>query len=276
MSPTTILHVSDLHFGWPLRRGLPEQILREAHELAPDLVVVCGDLTQRAWPPQFRAARAWLERLPQPLLVIPGNHDVPLFNVFERWRTPLRRYRHHISAATDSVYQDDGLLAVGLSSARGATIDGGWLLPAQVEQARAVIAGRGPHQAVVVAVHHHFVRVPGSRQKPIREADKLLATFDAWGVDLVLTGHSHRAYVHRTKGGLLLVQGGTTTSRRGKGQDRGRNNYHVITLNAHHIEVTRRQYDREGGEFVPVLTETYPRRTPAGREVSPPSPQRTT
>jgi len=265
MSRKTILHVSDLHFGWPLRRGLPEQILREAHELAPDLVVVSGDLTQRARLGQYRAARKWLDGLPRPVLVVPGNHDVPLLNVIERLRTPLRRYRRYVSEEVDPIYQDDGLLVVGFSSARGKTTEHGWLLPDQLERAQAAIEGRRPGQAVVIAVHHHFIPIARYRQKPIRDAEELLRTFDRWGVDLVLAGHSHRAYVHRTDGGLLVAQAGTATSSRGKAQDRDRNNYYVINLDAHHIEVIRRQYDEEDRAFVPVLNETYHRRTPDHR-----------
>lgn len=265
MSEKTILHVSDLHFGWPMQPDLAEQIMEEARELDPDLVVVTGDLTQRARANQYRAARQWLEALPQPQLVVPGNHDVPLFHVLERLRSPLRRYRRYISPETEPVYRDDGLLVVGLSSARGVTIDEGWLLPPQLARVGAIIGDRRPGELVAVAIHHHFLPVRGALQKPIREAEALLAQFEAWGVDLVLCGHSHRAYVRRTDGGLLLVQAGTATSTRGKGEDRGRNNYFVIAVTSDHIDVTLRQYDEEEGAFLPVLVETYPRGTPEGR-----------
>jgi 3',5'-cyclic AMP phosphodiesterase CpdA len=261
MSHKVILHLSDTHFfGWAMRPGLAERIVEEAHALAPDLVIVSGDLTQRAFHRQFLAARQWLDALPRPLLVVPGNHDIPLLNLWERLRRPLDRYRRYISEETDPVYEDEGLLVVGLCSARGTTTENGWLDPAQLARAARLVQGRRPGQATAIVVHHHFLPVPGSLQRPIRGAADLLRTFDRWGVDLVLTGHSHRAYVHRTEGGLLLLQAGTATSTRGKGNDRGRNNYFVIHVDEGHLEVTRWQYDAEARAFAPVLTEAFPRR----------------
>lgn len=263
MSHRVILHLSDTHFfGWAMRPGLAERIVEEAWSLGSDLVVVSGDLTQRAGHRQFQAARQWLDALPQPLLVVPGNHDIPLFQLWERLRRPLDRYRRYISEETDPVYEDDDLLVVGLCSARGTTTENGWLEPAQLARAERLVRGRRPGQIVAIVVHHHFLRVPGSLQRPIRGAAELLETFDRWGVDLVLTGHSHRAYLHRTEGGLLLVQAGTATSTRGKGEDRGRNNYFVIRADEGDLSVTRWQYDAERGAFAPVLTETFPRRVP--------------
>lgn len=262
MSPRTILHLSDTHFGWPMRRGLAERIVEEAWDLGPDLVVVSGDLTQRALHHQFRAARRWLDALPQPLLAVPGNHDVPLFNLIERLRRPLDRYRRHISEETDPVYQDEKLLVVGLCSARGTMTDRGWLLPEQLARAERLVRGRQPGQVVVIVVHHHFLPVPGVLQQPIRKAQDLLRTFDQWEVDLLLVGHSHRAYVHRTEGGLLLVQAGTATSTRGKGADRGRNSYFVVHVDQEHLTVTHWQWEVGRSAFAPVLTETFPRRAP--------------
>lgn len=261
MSHRVILHLSDTHFsGWAMRPGLAERIVEEAWDLAPDLVVVSGDLTQRALHRQFQAARQWLDALPRPLLVVPGNHDIPLFHLWERLRRPLARYRRYIAEETDPVYEDDGLLVVGLCSARGTTTENGWLEPAQVARAESIIRGRRPGQVTVIVVHHHFLRVPGSLQRPIRGAVELLETFDRWGADLVLVGHSHRAYVHRTEDGLLLVQAGTATSTRGKGEDRGRNNYFVIHVDEGGLSVTRWQHDAEQRAFVPVLTEAFRRR----------------
>lgn len=263
MSHRVILHLSDTHFfGWAMRPGLAERIVEEAWDLSPDLVVVSGDLTQRAFHRQFQAARQWLDALPKPLLVVPGNHDIPLFHLWERLRRPLDRYRRYIAEETEPVYEDEGLLVVGLCSARGTTTENGWLEQAQLARAERLVQGRRPGQVTAIVVHHHFLRVPGSLQRPIRDAAALLETFDRWGVDLALTGHSHRAYVHRTRGGLLLLQAGTATSTRGKGEDRGRNNYFVIHVDEGSLSVTRWQYNAEQGAFVPVLTEAFPRRVP--------------
>src|SRR6188508_1698757 len=95
----TIVHLSDLHFG-ASDPALVAAVLDEVRRLAPDVIAVSGDLTQRARHSQFRAARAFLEALPAPIVVVPGNHDVPLYNVFARFTDPLRGFRKHVARGT--------------------------------------------------------------------------------------------------------------------------------------------------------------------------------
>jgi 3',5'-cyclic AMP phosphodiesterase CpdA len=91
-----ILHVSDLHFG-RIDPATLDPLRKTAERLKPDLVVVSGDLTQRARAWQFREARDYLATLPKPQLVVPGNHDVPLYDVVSRFLRPLSNYRRYIS-----------------------------------------------------------------------------------------------------------------------------------------------------------------------------------
>ena len=85
----SVLHVSDLHFGPPYVPEVGEALQTFAHRLRPELIVASGDFTQRAKPEQFREARAWLDRLPDaPVVVTPGNHDAPLYRVWERITAP--------------------------------------------------------------------------------------------------------------------------------------------------------------------------------------------
>jgi 3',5'-cyclic AMP phosphodiesterase CpdA len=258
----TILHASDTHFGHSVRGELADQLVVEAHELKPDVTIISGDLTRRAWHSQFRDARAWLDRLPNPLLVIPGNHDTPLYNPWERFRHPLRRYKRYISEEIEPTYRSDDLLIVGLYSARGRLSDRGWLTEDQLLRAESQIATRSAAQTVVLVLHHHFFRLPRYPQGPILDGERLLETFAQWGVDLVLVGHSHRAYVHQTERGVIVVQAGTATSPRGKGWDRGRNSYFIITVAGDQIEVMRRQYDDRTGRFEPELAGRFTRLTP--------------
>ena len=120
------MHISDLHAGWPFRLELAEQVAREAHALRPDLVVISGDFVQRAdFAVQWRVARGYLASLPQPQLVVPGNHDVPLVNVVNRLVNPLAQYRRNISPDLNPVFERPGLVVVGGCSAHGLTVDGG-------------------------------------------------------------------------------------------------------------------------------------------------------
>jgi 3',5'-cyclic AMP phosphodiesterase CpdA len=88
----TVVHLSDLHFG-RTDQALIDPLLARVHSEKPDCVVVSGDLTQRARVQEFRAARAFLDRLPRPQVVVPGNHDVPLYRVLERMSRPLSMTR---------------------------------------------------------------------------------------------------------------------------------------------------------------------------------------
>src|SRR5882724_10264204 len=120
----TLVHLSDLHFGRVDER-LVEPLIAAVTEIDPDLVAVSGDLTQRARSHQFREARAFLDALPQPQIVVPGNHDVPLHNVFTRFVRPLDKYKGYITDDLQPVYQDNEIVVVGVNTARSLTIKGG-------------------------------------------------------------------------------------------------------------------------------------------------------
>src|SRR5215213_4331020 len=107
----TIAHVSDIHFGRVDARVVTA-LGHAITALAPDLVVVSGDLTQRARAQQFREARQFLDRLPRPLLVVPGNHDVPLFNLAARFVDPFGGYRRYIQEDLEPAYACDSFVAV--------------------------------------------------------------------------------------------------------------------------------------------------------------------
>ena len=101
----TLVHLSDLHFG-RTDPALIEPLLASIAAIAPDLVVVSGDLTQRARAAQFAEARAFLDRIAQPRIVVPGNHDVPLYRVWERFLSPLGKYKKHIGSDLEPTFVD--------------------------------------------------------------------------------------------------------------------------------------------------------------------------
>ena len=113
----TIVHLSDLHFG-RTDPELVEPLISAIRRLNPTLLAVSGDLTQRARSHQFREARAFLDALPQPKIVVPGNHDIPLYNLYNRFFQPLDKYRRHITDDLQPTYSDDEMIVVGVSTAR--------------------------------------------------------------------------------------------------------------------------------------------------------------
>src|ERR1051325_9213684 len=116
-----IFHFSDIHFGGAQAPNVAEAILAEIATIRPDVVVVSGDLTQRARTAQFREARAFLDRIEAPKVVVPGNHDVPLWNVVDRFFSPLEKYRRWITDDLNPIYKDDDLVVMGIDTTRSFT-----------------------------------------------------------------------------------------------------------------------------------------------------------
>src|SRR6185436_13055108 len=131
----TLAHLSDLHFG-RVDYTVRDAVVTNLQTLKPDVVVVSGDLTQRARSHQFQEARQFLDALPQPQIVVPGNHDVPLYNFFARFGRPLDKYRRHITEDLQPFYQDDEVAIVGINTARSLTTKYGRINERQIAGAR--------------------------------------------------------------------------------------------------------------------------------------------
>jgi 3',5'-cyclic AMP phosphodiesterase CpdA len=245
-----IVHLSDLHYGPPFQYALEPILLEDVEALAPDLVIVSGDLTMRARKAQFEEARAFLDRLPKPYLVIPGNHEVPLFNGFNRLFRPFRDYKRYIHTPVDLTLRTRGILAVGLTSAHSWLIDRGQLTRQQLRYAEEMFRYSSQADLKILITHHHFVRQAHVYQRPLPEA--LLSRFAGWGVDMVLVGHTHLPHVEQRPDGLVLIQAGTATSNRWKRLKRHVNSYYFIRTSPAEIAIQAREYDREEGAYLPT------------------------
>jgi 3',5'-cyclic AMP phosphodiesterase CpdA len=272
-----LLHGSDLQIGKPYRPHAAEAFLELARTLEPDLVVVSGDLTQRAKAREYRTARVFLDALRRtaPVVATPGNHDVPLYRVWERLFSPYRNWRRFIAPRLDSVVRAGSATVVALnSSAPRRAIVGGRLDPEQLDLARRAFASAPPGDARILVVHHHFVPTPlGDGGSPLPGAQALLEAFEAMGVDLILGGHVHQTHITTSRAlvagegpGIPIVACGTTASSRGRGPEAGRNTLDVVRLESAAVEVVPHEFDRESGRFVPGEPRTFPR---AGAVVGP-------
>lgn len=260
----TLLHVSDLHFGPPYHPEIGDALVRFAEELGPDVVVASGDFTQRAKEEQFREARAYLDRLPAaPLVVTPGNHDVPLYRVMERVFSPYQFYRKHISDELDTVMEVPGAIIVSLNStAPLRAITNGRIHQWQLDMAREAFDGAASEIQRVIVAHHHFAPPPdfeGGDAMP--GAKRALDAFTRMKVDVILGGHLHRAYVGNSldvysgvdrEHGIVIVQSGTSTSRRGRAREREKNSFNVVRLDEQMIRVTHHMYFDDAGGFLPI------------------------
>jgi len=249
----TLVHLSDLHFG-RIDPALLQPLTDEVAQIAPDLIVVSGDLTQRARSAQFRQARAFLDSLPAPRLVVPGNHDVPLHNLWARMFRPLEKYRRYISDDLEPCFADDEIVVLGLNSARSLTIKNGRINQRQLEQVRSRLL-RLPTDRVKVVVTHHPVDLPLERADKdlVGRAQLAMETFAACGIDLLLAGHLHWGDTGSTAAryaipghSAIVVHAGTATSTRGRGQA---NSFNVIAIEPNAISVERRSWDVTSRSF---------------------------
>ncbi len=265
-----ILHISDLHVGPPFRPEIAAKLVAQAHAMQPDLLVISGDFVQRAdFAEQWRAARELRAQLPSPQLVVPGNHDVPLYNAHLRLLNPLGRYRRHISRDLNPVFELPGLAVVGACTAHGLTVDGGRLSLGQAETLRRTFARYGPDVCKVVVWHHPVVDPPGThRRRELDGADAAMSLLDECGVELLLCGHVHVSYVGNTldvardlRQGTIICQSGTTTSRRGYGREHGKNSCNLIEVEDKVIRISQLLYLDDVGRFVPVAEHAFPRRS---------------
>jgi 3',5'-cyclic AMP phosphodiesterase CpdA len=259
----TLVHLSDLHFG----RVDPELLdpLRElVHRIAPTVVVVSGDLTQRAKSEQFEEAKAWLDTLPGPQIIVPGNHDISLYNVFRRFVLPLDRYKRHITEDLDPVYIDDEIAVLGVNTARSLTWKDGRVNKEQVGKIRETLAGLPKDVVRVVVTHHPFDLPEGAEEDDLVDrAHMAMDVFADVGVDLLMAGHLHQSHAGNTEArykiseyAALVVQAGTATSTRGRGEV---NSFNVIRTEPQKIEVDRYGWDSVHKQFQLMATEKFMR-----------------
>ena len=268
---TRLLHISDLHFGRPFVRRVAEAALSSAQRILPDAVIVSGDLTQRASRHEFVAAREYLNRFPQvPMVVIPGNHDVPLYRIDARIADPLARYREIVSAELNSVLRLNSAVIVALdSTAPRRAISNGRIHEWQLEFCERAFLDVPDEVAKIVVAHHHFAPAPDYlRDWTMPKAKRAMMRFVDLDVDLILGGHLHRAYIgnsldiypgtHRERG-IIICQCGTTTSRRGRGREQEKNSFNLIEIYPSKIEITHFLYFEMEHDFVATSRHAFRR-----------------
>jgi 3',5'-cyclic AMP phosphodiesterase CpdA len=211
-------------------------------------VAISGDLTQRAKAAEFADARAFLDAIPFPQIVVPGNHDVPLYNVYHRFVHRLRRYRRLICNDLAPFFVDEEMAVAGVNTARSLTFKNGRINAAQMRAVRAHFDGITGGQTRVVVTHHPFDSPEGAAGQVLGGAEEAMKVLATCGVDLLLGGHFHIAHAGPTARrfripgySAILVSSGTTTSTRGRGHA---NSFNVIRLDGNRVQV-------EGWEWQP-------------------------
>lgn len=249
----TLIHLSDLHFG-RIDPMIVKPLLDFLRATKPDLVAISGDLTQRARTVEFQAARKFLDEIPFPLIVVPGNHDVPLHNLFSRFVRKLDRYQHYICSDLEPFYRDSEIAVAGVNTARSLTWKNGRINRQKVEKLRARFASVPPTNVKIVVTHHPFDLPAGvTGDHVVGRARLAMKTLAECRVDLLLAGHFHIAATGYTalryqieSYSALIVSSGTSTSTRRRGQP---NSLNAIEINGSTITIARQTWRPERGAF---------------------------
>jgi 3',5'-cyclic AMP phosphodiesterase CpdA len=246
-----IVHLSDLHFG-AHDEAIVMAVLDEVNGASPDLVIISGDLTQRARTEQFQEACRFLEQLRNAgheVLVVPGNHDVPLYDVIRRFLSPLARYKRFIDETLCPVHQMPGVSVLGLNTARSLTFSDGRINAEQIDFVRKHFAEVPEGTLKLLVTHHPLFALPvggeGMFGKPVGRQELALDVVNELQIDLLLAGHNHRASTHHARdlvtraGGALVVQAGTATSVRLREEEQS---FNVLEASVDEVTVGLRRW----------------------------------
>ncbi|MBV7481872.1 metallophosphoesterase [Bordetella sp. BOR01] len=261
---TRILHISDTHFGTE-REPVVQALLALAQRLQPELVLLGGDITQRARRSQFAAARRFVQALQRPVLAVPGNHDIPLYNLAARLLDPYGAYRRALGVNLEPVVETDGLLAIGVNSTRPSRHKNGQVSPGQVLRVAQRLREAGPARLRMVLLHHPVrAAVESDRSNLLIGRDLAVPAWVDAGADLILGGHIHLPYVlpvHGAAGSVprqaWTIQAGTAVSSRVRGGIPNSVNVidHWVDSGRHQCSAQRWDYATDTEEFRSVATQ---------------------
>ncbi len=257
-----LVHISDIHFG-KVDYAIAERLKEKINEIKPHLVIVSGDLTQRARSHQFIEARDFLDALPKPQIVVPGNHDIPMHNPFARFLTPLEKYKKYITADLQPFYADEEIAVMGVNTARSLTIKDGRINKEQVAEIREKMCILDNKMLKVVVTHHPFDLPEGFDEDDIvNNAAEAMPQIADCGADVFLSGHLHVSHISHTANrykldsgkSALVIQAGTATSTRVRGEV---NSFNVIEFEHPNLIVKRLECKTAATGFVPAETQKF-------------------
>lgn len=257
-----LLHISDLHFGPHYLPHVGAAVVRFAYSSEPNVIVVSGDLTHRAKRQEFSDAQSFLNSLPDvPMIVVPGNHDVPLYRLHERIFNPHGLYSNYISAERNTIHVLDGMVIAAIDSTSPyRTIINGRIDASHLELCSRAFRDAPRHALRVVVAHHAFATPAHYLYQHTVAGSKLAMThFLELGVDLVLGGHLHHSFTRHSseivrgscKDAALVIQCGTSTSTRGRETSPNQNSFNLIEVEDGEIRTIHCAYDTTLDEFVP-------------------------
>lgn len=263
---TRIALLADLHFG-TVPMGLADALRDDLANAQPDVVVVAGDLTMRSRRHEFSEVKAWLATLPAPLMLLPGNHDLPVWNIFERFTSPFARYAKATGAPLMPVFEDPNSFVLGLNTTASWQPTLKWqegtARRRDVLAAEKLLAAAPSEKARIVATHHPLFAVEGlPRATPVRRFAQALDMLARQNIELLMHGHLHQQYVmhmHYAGRSFLTIGAPTALSSRVRGEPNG---YWLIETSPDCFTLTLRTL-QTSGSFFASEPKRFPRHMPA-------------
>ncbi len=255
-----LAHLSDLHFG-KVAMETVAPLVEAVHAARPDVTVVSGDFVQWGRRREFEEARDFVQQLPEPRILVPGNHDLPFGKIWRRFTVGLRWYREFITEDLKPHFEDDELAVLGVNTARTLPLRGGRISEWQVREVERRLCAAGNGRWKVLVTHHPFDLAGTYHHSELVGRARMAMGRFARSIDLLLAGHMHISHAGRTavryrlKGrSAIFVQAGTATSARGRGEP---NAFNLIRLDGTTIQVDRQQWNAEEHGFRCACTDRF-------------------
>lgn len=260
---SVILHLSDTHFGTE-QAEVPAALLHLAQEVRPDIAILSGDVTQRARRGQFDAARRFMDSLAAPVkLVIPGNHDIPLFNIFARMFNPYGNYRRVFGKALAPGFSSQDVLVIGVNTTRPWRHADGEVSAKQIEHVSQQLRSASPEQLRIVAVHQPvYVERESDKENLLHGHQQAVEAWAAAGADLILSGHIHLAYIRNlaekmqnvTRAFWIVSAGTAISTRIREGKPNSVNLIRYQPAQPRTCQVERLDFDASASRFIVAET----------------------
>lgn len=236
---TRVALMADLHFGTEIADLLPH-LLTTIQAARPDVIVIAGDFVQRARAAQFAHARAFLDRLPAPWIAVPGNHDIPLYNIAARLLWPRAAYRHHIAQDTAPIMTIGTARLIGIDTTDPLRVQRGRIDDAQIDRVSAEIRNSDGRLPIIIA-HHPFHQNPEVEKNLMRGAARALDVWSDCGPHVILSGHLHSFLVEpfvtpKGTGQTLQIHCGSASSSRHRGNP---NDLAILDIKSSAIDIIR-------------------------------------
>ena len=250
-----IIHLSDLHFGTEIP-GVTDILIDDIRTQAPDVIVISGDSTQRALVSQYVQMQKFIRQInQQPILIVPGNHDISLHNLIERFFYPLSKFKKYLCSTLNPHLQVDNVVILGVNSVTSYKPMSGYVTDEQLNYVNNFFAKRDKNETRIIVMHHNLIR--SERHKIINDSEKIINTFAQCGINLVLSGHIHYAHIEHLKRNFLahnmyVITAGTAISTR----TLLTNSYNVIELQNGQFILTVRELKNDNFQSLPSATFT--------------------